>query len=89
MEFDPALRLPYINLSLNAIKQGRWEDAELRASQALRIEEGPDEYSLLGIALSALGRVEEAHASYTLGIEFDSSWGSSVRARRQLSAVPC
>jgi tetratricopeptide (TPR) repeat protein len=74
VEFDSGLRLPYIMLCLIANKQGRWEDAELRARQALRIEEGPDGYSLLGIALRALGRAEEAHRSYSRGIELDPSY---------------
>lgn len=74
VEFDRGLRLPYMMLCRIAMAQGRWDDAELRVRQALRIREGADGYNLLGISLDRLGRAEEARAAYSQGIELDPSY---------------
>ncbi len=74
VEADPELRAPYMMLCRSAISQGRWDDAELRARQALRIEEGADGHNLLGIILDVLDRAEESHAAFSRGIQLDPSY---------------
>jgi tetratricopeptide (TPR) repeat protein len=68
LEFDPGLRLPSMMLCRIAMAQGKWDDAEPRVRQALRIKEGADGYNLLGVTLDILGRAEEAHAAFSRGI---------------------
>jgi Flp pilus assembly protein TadD len=70
---DPSLRLPYMMLCRAATRQGRWDEAEFRARQALRIEEEADAYNLLGVALDGLGRAQDAEAAFLRGIELDAS----------------
>ncbi|HSJ10602.1 MAG TPA: tetratricopeptide repeat protein [Longimicrobiales bacterium] len=76
LERSPDDARVHFGLALEYEKAGQWEEARARLSRYLELtEDEGNAWGRLGHALRQLGRIDEARAAYTRGIQVASRHG--------------
>ena len=74
IQLDEAMSSAYLGLASIALRQHDYQQAESQLRSALRFDKNEAAYCMLGVALEALGRKQEARASYFAAVEIDPAF---------------